>query len=751
MSLINILTPGSSQVVESKAENKGFKSEESNNEAFSSLIDKALNDKKDDKQASDVTNKNGKKTSPEATASAKESSQSEKSDKTDVKTDDNALESNAKSDVKSDAKANTNPEADKPSVTPKTKSLEVTHQHIDGNQTGELSTSQHSNSEQYSSATPQKAQEQSASSNDELGKAAQNQTASINLESVKDKSYQTTDNSTHAVSWATSNDNTSANAHGTSDNQTIDKNQNVADELLNFLGASDNMLSKVSKNTDGASIDTANTLVNGAGKEEQLFQLNGQQLSRSQLIDNLKEQGLSDHKILQLISELDKLQPAQLIASHNFSDLESIKDNSFNTEEGTVELTSAIALLKSGKTVSDDAIQQALRKDNNELHFVESTKEISQLIDAPEQPIGANTADIREQTLVETPVAKAVKEATAQDLAYKEPLASEQAKAASISISQQMDANTIKDDQASKGEAKAASIGNGGEPKLSAEQNVSQIMQNTDDSKGSESDPVKAVAKGIYGATDKAQVASSQKVEAEAISEEIVLENDEQQIVNSLAEKSALLKASGNAQVEQLSSEAQIRTNGLPSGIAGNTANASDLHNPIRQEQLQAIEQVNQRVMQDSIQLQRQPQVATETISILRKDFADAVKDKVMVMVNQKLNQIDIQLDPPELGNVHVRVNLQNEQASVSFVVQNQQAKEALEQHMGRLRDMLNDSGVDVGDANVSQQNSSSNEEAGQEQQLANDNYAGEEESQASTPLMAQLNKSTALGVDFYA
>ena len=391
------------------------------------------------------------------------------------------------------------------------------------------------------------------------------------------------------------------------------------------------------------------------------------------------------------------------------------------------------------------------KKDNDELRFVEPTKDISQLIDVPEQPIGGNTADMEKQALVETPVAKAVKEATTLDSSYKDPLASEQAKTASVSISQQVDANSIKDGQASKGEAKAASIGNGGESKLSAEQNVSQVMQNTDDSKGSEGDPAKNAAKGVYGATDKTQVASSQKVEAEAISEEIVLEDDEQQLVNSLAEKSALLKASGNAQAEQLNFATQTRTNGVPSGVTSNTANVADLHNPIRQEQLQAIEQVNQRVMQDSIQLQKQPQVATETISILRKDFADAVKDKVMVMVNQKLNQVDIQLDPPELGNVHVRVNLQNEQASVSFVVQNQQAKEALEQHMGRLRDMLNDSGVDVGDANVSQQNSSDNEEAGQEQQLANDNYAGEEESQASTPLMAQLNKSTALGVDFYA
>ena len=93
-----------------------------------------------------------------------------------------------------------------------------------------------------------------------------------------------------------------------------------------------------------------------------------------------------------------------------------------------------------------------------------------------------------------------------------------------------------------------------------------------------------------------------------------------------------------------------------------------------------------------------------ETISIFRKDFADSIKDKVMLMISQKLQQFDITLDPPELGNMQVRVNLQGEQASVNFVVQNQQAKEAFEQNMHKLKEMLAEQGVDVGDANVEQQ-----------------------------------------------
>ncbi|HCM46317.1 MAG TPA: flagellar hook-length control protein FliK, partial [Colwellia sp.] len=87
----------------------------------------------------------------------------------------------------------------------------------------------------------------------------------------------------------------------------------------------------------------------------------------------------------------------------------------------------------------------------------------------------------------------------------------------------------------------------------------------------------------------------------------------------------------------------------------------------------------------------------------------DAVKDKVMMTINQKLQRFDITLDPPEFGNMQVRVNLQGEQASVNFIVQNQQAKDVLEQNMHKLRDMLSEQGVDVGDANVEQQNQQQN------------------------------------------
>lgn len=171
----------------------------------------------------------------------------------------------------------------------------------------------------------------------------------------------------------------------------------------------------------------------------------------------------------------------------------------------------------------------------------------------------------------------------------------------------------------------------------------------------------------------------------------------------------------------------------------------------------QVSEVLNHNVVSDIAQIQKNnTQLQQETISIFRKDFADAVKDKVMMTINQKLQQFDITLDPPEFGNMQVRVNLQGEQASVNFIVQNQQAKDTLDQNMHKLRDMLSEQGVDVGDANVEQQNQQQNNEE-QKLQENNGNSAAltngtqKDEHNIEHTLSTKLFDSSSTHVDYYA
>lgn len=145
-----------------------------------------------------------------------------------------------------------------------------------------------------------------------------------------------------------------------------------------------------------------------------------------------------------------------------------------------------------------------------------------------------------------------------------------------------------------------------------------------------------------------------------------------------------------------------------------------------------------------------------DTLSIHRKDFTSALQDKVMIMVQQKIRQVDIRLDPPELGQMHVKLNLNNDQATVQFIVQNQQAKEVLDQNMSKLKDMLAQQGVDVGDANVGHQNSQTADEqtelAQQKASFSNiDNIEEEAFDNNSQLFTTNMVKGSAVGVDYYA
>lgn len=96
-------------------------------------------------------------------------------------------------------------------------------------------------------------------------------------------------------------------------------------------------------------------------------------------------------------------------------------------------------------------------------------------------------------------------------------------------------------------------------------------------------------------------------------------------------------------------------------------------------------------------------------------DWSEAMAGRITLMVNQKISAARIHINPPELGPIEVRVNLNNEQASVQFTSQSAQVRDALEQSMPRLREMLETAGFSLADSDVSDQQS------GREQQSDSD------------------------------
>lgn len=81
----------------------------------------------------------------------------------------------------------------------------------------------------------------------------------------------------------------------------------------------------------------------------------------------------------------------------------------------------------------------------------------------------------------------------------------------------------------------------------------------------------------------------------------------------------------------------------------------------------------------------------------------DQVAKRVMIMANESMQSARIQLDPPELGALEVKIKVQHDQVSVSFGSNNQMVRDALEAQSPRLRELMEQQGINLADVDVSE------------------------------------------------
>ena len=90
---------------------------------------------------------------------------------------------------------------------------------------------------------------------------------------------------------------------------------------------------------------------------------------------------------------------------------------------------------------------------------------------------------------------------------------------------------------------------------------------------------------------------------------------------------------------------------------------------------------------------------------LMTKEMAeDQVSEKIQMMMSKNLKNLDIRLDPPELGRMQIRMAMNNDLANVHFTVSNPQARELIEQTLPRLREMFAQQGMQLADSSVEQQ-----------------------------------------------
>jgi flagellar hook-length control protein FliK len=192
------------------------------------------------------------------------------------------------------------------------------------------------------------------------------------------------------------------------------------------------------------------------------------------------------------------------------------------------------------------------------------------------------------------------------------------------------------------------------------------------------------------------------------------------------------------------------------------TSVLSQLMTQVQSSQSQQAEWIDfehQQVTQQVTQLARhsnQTPVTTEqlvqnSINTARSEVTKALYNKANIMLNLNLKEAEVRLDPPELGAMQIRLRSDAEQAQINFIVQNQAAKEMLEQTMGKLKEMLAEQGIELGESSVSEQGSESEQQSEQSSQEPSKEIETmvEKESQHLTNEQIVNNKQD--GIDFYA
>jgi flagellar hook-length control protein FliK len=80
------------------------------------------------------------------------------------------------------------------------------------------------------------------------------------------------------------------------------------------------------------------------------------------------------------------------------------------------------------------------------------------------------------------------------------------------------------------------------------------------------------------------------------------------------------------------------------------------------------------------------------------------MSSRVVWMAKEGVQQAELRLTPANMGPVEVRLHVQNDQASVTFLAQHAATRDALEQALPRLRDSFAESGLELANAEVGEQ-----------------------------------------------
>ena len=135
-----------------------------------------------------------------------------------------------------------------------------------------------------------------------------------------------------------------------------------------------------------------------------------------------------------------------------------------------------------------------------------------------------------------------------------------------------------------------------------------------------------------------------------------------------------------------------------------------------------------------------------------RPGWSQAMGKQILMMVNQNISTAEIRLNPAHLGPIEVLIDVSEEQVSVSMSSRHAMVRDAMEQALPRLREMLEQNGFSLADADISKHSFAEQREQNPEgngKGIAASNIDQSLISETGSQSMQQTTISTSM-VDYY-
>lgn len=177
-----------------------------------------------------------------------------------------------------------------------------------------------------------------------------------------------------------------------------------------------------------------------------------------------------------------------------------------------------------------------------------------------------------------------------------------------------------------------------------------------------------------------------------------------------------LMSLADDASTRPTAPVAQTDEPGTFGALLGAIARGSDERKPLRIAGLGDAEPVTTKVaaaplaMTDAAALNSAAQAQTKsaevakptiTVPVGAPGWGDALADRVTVMAQGRQSTAELQLNPPNLGPVEIKVSLQDDQATVSFHSPHAPVREAIQASMPRLSEAFAEAGIGLGNVFV--------------------------------------------------